>query len=292
MDDLDGASSDELPPLDGHTDSEQGSDDGCAEPVGTGHAVHGSGGSTTSSSTRPSAPSMSALLQQGLATSGPLNGSASSSSSSRMMDGLNCNSRIWQVPEGDDPHQHALGPAPDDEEHRAAFQMPRVQLMPGLMGAGGGQAVLSMQVPAALASMRNAGRSTAPEPMFVPGGGTSGPPPFQGILGSMTVRPPQQQQQQRRQQPPIRAGVADWNSRRDHLANMMSNNVRQGLVAHLPEFGGGNSSNAAAAAARSSDTATRTATSSSNNTSSGVAGRSVSAGPQAAGAAAPGFVSS
>jgi hypothetical protein len=60
-----------------------------------------------------------------------------------MMDGLNRNSRIWQVPEGDDPHEHALGPAPDDEEHHAAFHMPQLQFMPGLLGAAGGQVVLS-----------------------------------------------------------------------------------------------------------------------------------------------------
>jgi hypothetical protein len=59
------------------------------------------------------------------------------------MQGLNPNSRIWQVPEGHDPHEHALGPAPDDEEHHAAFPMPSIQFMPGLMGAGGGQVLLS-----------------------------------------------------------------------------------------------------------------------------------------------------
>jgi hypothetical protein len=60
-----------------------------------------------------------------------------------MMDGLNRNSRIWQVPEGDDPHAHALGPAPDDEEHHAHFPMPSLQFMPGLTGPGGGQVLLS-----------------------------------------------------------------------------------------------------------------------------------------------------
>lgn len=60
-----------------------------------------------------------------------------------MMDGLNRNSRIWQVPEGDDPHEHALGPAPDDEEHHAAFPMASLQFMPGLLGAAGGQMLLS-----------------------------------------------------------------------------------------------------------------------------------------------------
>jgi hypothetical protein len=59
------------------------------------------------------------------------------------MDGLNRNSRIWQVPEGDDPHAHALGPAPDDEEHHAHFPMPSLQFMPGLTGPGGGQVLLS-----------------------------------------------------------------------------------------------------------------------------------------------------
>ncbi|WIA28999.1 hypothetical protein OEZ86_011516 [Tetradesmus obliquus] len=188
MDDLDGLSSDEPPALEAHTDSEQDSDDEYGAAVGGGHAADSnrSVGSTTSSSMRPGMPTSSTQPSQRLpSTFAPQGGSRGSSSHNSMMDGLNRNSRIWQVPEGDDPHEHALGPAPDDEEHHAAFQMASLQFMPGLLGAAGGQMLLSMPMPAALASMHHSGRSSAPEPMFVPGGGTSGPPPFQGMLGSV-----------------------------------------------------------------------------------------------------------
>lgn len=139
-------------------------------------------------------------------------------------------------------------------------------------------------MPAALASMHHSGRSSAPEPMFVPGGGTSGPPPFQGMLGSMTIRPQQQRPQQ-----PTRGGGTGRSPERDPLAAMLSGLPRSVAGALGPLRGAGQRSSAAGSAAGGSGTAAQAGRSSSNNaSSSGSAGYQVPALAPAAAAAAAG----
>lgn len=66
--------------------------------------------------------------------------SSSNHHTSHHTAGINRNSRIWQVLDGVDSHQHSLGPPPaDDEEQRQSFPLPSLQFF----GPGGWGLVLS-----------------------------------------------------------------------------------------------------------------------------------------------------
>lgn len=57
----------------------------------------------------------------------------------RLEAGINRNSRLWQVPQGDDAYLHSLGPAPYEEEEddsTAQASLPTLQVMPTPLGDG------------------------------------------------------------------------------------------------------------------------------------------------------------